>query len=177
MDDRTPAHRYMQGAANVVRVGRFRFPAFELRQGDEVLASLGRSGVIKIMFGRGQRVELADGTAWRVRAMGNAGAICPVVVDAQRRRITISYPREDRYALNGRDYGCVLFAAKKRRFSRADEWILREHETEVATFTRYPASLVANEPVHLGAVILAFTLIQHGILGESKLRFNARWDG
>lgn len=167
----------MQGAANVVRVGRFRFPAFELRQGDEVLASLGRSGVIKIMFGRGQRVELTDGTAWRVRAMGNAGAICPVVVDAQRRRITISYPREGKYALNGRDYGCVLFAAKKRRFSRADEWILREHETEVATFTRYPASLVANEPVHLGAVILAFALIQHGILGESKLRFNARWDG
>lgn len=177
MDDRTPAGRYVEGAAAVVRVGRFRFPVFELRQDARVLASMGRSGSIKIMFGRGQRVELPDGTRWRVTALGNAGAICPAVLDAKGRRITISYPRDGKYALNGRDYGCVLIAARKRRFSRADEWILREHETEVATFIRYPASVVADQPVHLGAVILSFALIQHGILGESSQRFNVRWDG
>lgn len=177
MDDRTRADHYVQGAATVVRVGRVRFPVFELRQEGQVLASMGRSGSIKIMFGRGQRVELADGTAWRVRALGNAGAVCPAVLDAERRKVTISSPRDGKYGLNGRDNGYLLYAATKRRFSRADEWILREHEIEVATFTRYPASLVADEPVHLGAVILSFTLMQHGILGESATRFRFRWDG
>ena len=169
-------HHSVQGTAVLTRVGRLRFPVFELRQDGQVLASMGRSGWIKVMLGRGQRVELADGTRWRVQALGIAGAICPAVVDADRRKIAISSLRDAKYGINGKDYGCILYAADKQRFSRADRWIMREHETEVAAFTRYPASVCADVPVHLGAVILAFVLMRYGIGGESSQRFNFRWD-
>ena len=167
---------YVQGMAVVARVGRLRFPVYELRQNGRVLASMGRSGLIKVMFGRGQRIELADGTLWRVKAMGIAGAICPAVFDAEKRKVSISSLREGKYGVNGRDYGCILFAAEKRRFSRADEWIMREYETELASLTRYPSSVRTEEPVHLGAVILSFALMRYGILGESAPRFNFRWN-
>lgn len=177
MDDHNQAEHYVQGTAAMFRVGRLRFPVFELRQDGRVLASMGRPGLMKIMFGRGQRVELADGTAWRVQALGVAGAICPAVFDSDRRKVAISSPRDDKYGINGKDYGCILYAAEKRRFSRADRWIMREYETELGSFTRYPPSVRANEPVHLGAVILSFTLMRYGILGESAPRFNFHWDG
>ena len=170
------ADHYVQGTAAVARVGRVRFPVFELRQNGRVLASMGRSGLIKVMFGRGQRVELADGTVWRVKAMGIAGSICPAVFDADRRKIAISSLRDGKYGVNGRDFGCILFAADKPRFSRADQWIMREYETELAELTRYPSSIRADEPVHLGAAILSFALMKYGILGESAPRFNFRWN-
>lgn len=175
MDNRGLDDRYVLGTAIVARVGRFRFPVFELRQEGRVLASMGRTGLTRIMFGRGQRVELADGTKWRVQALGAGGAICPAVLDADKRRIAISSPREGKYGINGRDYGCFLYAADKHRFSRADRWILRAHETELATLTRYPASVTTSEPVHLGAIILSFALMQNGILGESARRFTFQW--
>ena len=167
---------YVQGTAVLTRVGRLRFPVFELRQDGQVLASMGRSGWIKVMLGRGQRVELADGAAWRVQALGVAGSICPAVFDADGRKVAISSLRDAKYGINGKDYGCILYASDKRRFSRADRWIMREYETELALFTRYPASVRADEPVHLGAVILAFALIRYGISGESSQRFNFRWN-
>ncbi len=171
------ANHYVQGTAVMTRVGRFRFPVFELRQDGRVLASMGRPGLMKIMFGRGQRVELADGSAWRVQALGIAGAICPVVLDADRRKVAISSPRDGKYGLNGKGYGCILYATEKQRFSRANRWIMREHETELALLTRYPSSVCASEPVHLGAVLLSFVLMRYGILGESAQRFNFGWDG
>jgi len=167
---------YVQGMAVVARVGRLRFPVYELRQNGRVLASMGRSGLIKVMFGRGQRVELADGTKWRVKAMGIAGSICPAVFDAEKRKVSISSLRDKKYGVNGRDFGCILYAAEKRRFGRADRWIMREYETELAEFVRYPSSVRADEPVHLGAVILSFALMKYGILGESAPRFNFRWN-
>jgi len=170
------ANRHVQGMAVVTRVGRVRFPVYELRQNGRVLASMGRSGLIKVMFGRGQRVELADGTVWRVKAMGIAGSICPAVFDADRRRVAISSLQDGKYGMNGRDYGCILYAADKPRFSRADRWIMREYETELAELTRYPSSIRAVEPVHLGAVILSFVLMRYGILGESAPRFKFRWN-
>jgi len=176
MDDPSQNDRYVEGTAAVARVGRFRLPVFELRQDGRLLASMGRSGLIRIMFGRGQRVELADGSKWRVQALGIAGAICPAVINAERARIAISSPREGKYGLNGKDFGYFLYAADRKRFSRADNWILRHHETEVARLTRYPASISTDEPVHVGAVILSFVLMQHGILGESASRFNFSWD-
>ena len=65
----------MRGLAELRRVGRIRFPVFELVQDGVVLASMGRAGWFKLFFGRGRRIELADGSRWRLTALGAGGVI------------------------------------------------------------------------------------------------------
>lgn len=166
----------LSGRAALHRVGRLRFPVFELVQDGVVLAALGRAGWFKLFLGRGQRVELADGTRWRLTAVGRHGGICPAILDASRRKIAISSIAEGGYGINGKAYGLFLFGADKRTMSRPDRWILRRHDVEVAEVTRYPAAIETVEPVHLGAVLLSFTLIRQGIVGESRPRLKANWD-
>ena len=166
----------MLGEASVRRVGRFRFPVHELVQDDQVVASMGRTGWVKVFIGRGQRVELADGSKWRVKAIGSAGTINPAVFDDQGRRIAISAIGVGGYGINGKSYGCLLYRAEKRRFARANRWLLREHEDELAIVTRHPPGVEAALPVHLGAIVLSFTLIRYGILGERAPRLKLRWN-
>ena len=47
-------------------------------------------------------------------------------------------------------------------------WLLRRHEEEVATIDAARV-MHTNEPVPIAAVLMAFTLIDHGIPGEAKL--------
>jgi hypothetical protein len=166
----------MQGRAAVRRVGRVRFPVFELVQNDVVLASMGRTGSIKVFFGRGQRIELADGSQWRLISLGRGGAICPAILDDGKRKIALSSVLEGGYGINGKTYGFTLYPGERKRFSRENRWILRCYEDEIATVTRYPSAIDASAPVHLGAVLLAFTLARYGVLGEWRPRFRFRWD-
>lgn len=165
----------MQGRADVRRVGRVRFPVFELVQNDVVLASMGRTGWIKVFFGRGQRIELADGSQWRLMSLGKAGAICPAILDDGKRKIALSSVLVGGYGINGKTYGFMLYPGEKKRFSEENRWIFRDHEDEIATVTRYPSAIDASAPVHLGAVLLAFTLARYGILGEWRPGFKLRW--
>ena len=166
----------IRGRAEVRRVGRVRFPVFELVQNDVVLASMGRTGWIKVFLGRGQRIELADGSRWRLKSLGSGGAICPAILDDGKRKIALSSVAEGGYGINGKAYGFALYRGEKKRFSRANRWILRHYEDEIATVTRYPSVIDAAEPVHLGAVLVAFTLARYGILGESRPRLKLRWN-
>lgn len=165
----------MVGRAEVRRVGRVRFPVFELVQNDVVLASMGRTGWIKVFFGRGQRIELADGSRWRLRSLGKAGAICPAILDDAKRKIALSSVMVGGYGINGKTYGFTLYPGEKIRFSAENRWNLRDHEDEIATVTRYPSAIDASASVHLGAVLLAFTLARYGILGEWRPGFKLRW--
>ena len=61
----------MVGRADVKRVGRWRFPVHELRQGHDVLARMGRGGCFTTYLGRGQRVELSNGDRWTIGAIGS----------------------------------------------------------------------------------------------------------
>ena len=167
----------MVGRADVKRVGRWRFPVRELRQGHDVLAQMGRGGWFTTYLGRGQRVELSSGDRWTIGAIGSGGDSLPIIIDANRRRVTMAGMSHGTYGINGKDYACVLYPRDGTRFGREDEWILRQFDDEVAIIRRSPLSVMATHPVHLGAVLMSFVLIRHGLPEESAPRIPAfHWD-
>jgi len=94
-------------------------------------------------FGRGQRIELLDGSRWRIKSVGQSGKICPAIFDSEIRRIAVSSLGVGTYGINGRDYGCVIYASAGRRFGRFNDWIIREYEDELAT--RHAISTVSSD--------------------------------
>jgi hypothetical protein len=167
-ESREPDARHrLVGKANVHRIGRWTFPVYELTQDGVALAHMGRTGWFRIYFGPGQRIELTDGQRWTVRSVGAGGAIRPVIVDSTRRKVAIAGLGHGTYGINGKDYACALYPAHKPRFGRANTWILRQFEDELAIITRHPASVEAPLPVHLGAVLLSLVLIRYGLPEES----------
>ncbi len=155
------------GSASVRRVGRVGFPVFELVRDSEVLARLGRTGWFKIYLWSGQRIELSDGARWKLRSIGAHGGISPLIVDAGGRKVAIAGLRDGCYGISGRDFACALYPAHKPRIGRANGWILREFEQELALITRHPLSVEAAAPVHLGAVLLSFALVRYGLPDEA----------
>ena len=158
------------GRASMHRIGRWRFPVHELVHDGESVARMGRTGWFKIFIGRGQRIELPDGAHWTVKAIGVRGAIRPLIVDSERRNIAIAGSSHGTYGINGKSYGCALYPAEKPRFGRANRWILREHEDELAIIQRSPLTIEASLPVHLGAVLLSFVLVRYGLPEDSVPR-------
>ena len=159
------------GAASVQRVGILAFPVFELVCKDEdsegeIRARMARGGWFRIFFGRGQRVELPDGTPWRIQAAGGGGRITPVVT-CESGKLAEAAPHGKRsYGINGRDYAYNLYPTRREGPGKPT-WILREHETELATCDS--RSIEAGHPVPLAAVLLCFTLIKYGVPGEANL--------
>lgn len=156
----------MVGNARLYRVGAWGFPVYRLVQGDDSLALLGRGNWFTVNFGRGQRIELPNGDAWRLRSIGLGGTFVPMVVDGVGRRVATAGTSEGSYGINVRDYGCVLYPDDEG-IGRANRWILGRHDDVLATFTRHPMTVHARLPTHLGAVLLAFELIRHGLAEES----------
>jgi hypothetical protein len=167
------APHMLVGRANVRRIGRWEFPAHELLRDGEVVARMGRMGWFRIYFGPGQGIELHDGVRWTVRSIGGRGTIRPLIVDSARRKIAIAGSSHGTYGINGKDYACVLYPADKTRLGRASRWILRQHEDELAIINRYPLSVEASLPVHLGAVLLSFVLVRYGLPEEAAPRVPA----
>jgi hypothetical protein len=167
-----PSPREMQqlvGETELRRVGRWRFPVYELASSGEVIARLGRFGTWRIFFGRGVRIELAAGATWRLRSLAMADAVCPVIVDSDIRKVAFAAPRYGGYGLNGPDWAYVMYPSEHRQLGRSNHWILREHEENVGVITRRPWRIEANSPVPLGAVIIGLAVAVYAIPGESKL--------
>lgn len=163
------------GRAELRRVGGHRFPANEIVQEGEVVARLGPLGWLRIYLGRGSRVELADGTRWRIRSATIGGLICPLVVDAAGRKVALARGGTGIYGISGRDYGYTLNPGPKRRRATS-RWILRHHQDDIATVTRRPPALDATAPVHLGAVLLSLVLIKYGVPDDSRVGLpTIRW--
>jgi hypothetical protein len=168
--------RHLLGEATLRRTRLLGFPAYELSQDGEAIASLGRFGWFRILVGSGQRIELADGHQWRIRSMGVGGSIQPLVVDSTGRKVAVASLGAGYYGISGPDYAHVLFSLAPRGFTRADRWMLRDFDEELAVITRSPLRVEAFRPVHLAAVFLTFTLLRYGIPGESAPKFGAfRW--
>ena len=166
----------MVGSAEFRRVGVWRFPVRRLVQDAETLALLGRGNWFTVNFGHGQRIELRDGATWHLRSIGLGGTFTPMVVDNVGRRVATAGVSNGTYGINVRDYACVLYPADPGGIGRANRWILRRHEEQLATITRHPATVRAIYPTHLGAILLAFELSRHGLPEESMPRIPAfRW--
>jgi hypothetical protein len=170
MTDTNCSSHQIVGRATAHRIGRLGFRGSELTQDGEVLARIGRAGWLRIYMGPGQKIELADSVQWRIRAVGNRGSMVPVVFDAQRRKIAIAGSSHGTYAINGKDFAYALYAGEKLLLGRANKWVLRHYEDEVATITRHPLSIHATVPVHLGAVLVSFVLVRHGLPDDTVPR-------
>jgi hypothetical protein len=137
---------------------------------DGVVALLGRMGWFRIYFGRGQRIELADGTKWTLTSIATGGAISPLIVDGSGRRVTLAGMRHGTYGINGRDYAAVLVPADASTFGRSNRWMLGDETGDLAVIQRSPLSVTAQRPVHLGAVLIALALVRFGLPEESSPR-------
>jgi hypothetical protein len=159
------------GRASIRRTRLVGFPAsvFALEDGTtqgKLLARLGRDGWIRVFLGRGQKVELPDGTKWRMTAVG-AGPYIEPIVTSETGLVAIGSPYGRRsYHLNGRDFAYDLYRSSASTAGK-QSWALREHERDIATFGS--SSLNAGYPVPLAAALLCFILIKHGVPGEAPL--------
>ena len=169
-------HR-ITGRADLRKTGWWSFPVYELRQGGVTVAQLGRGGWLTVHLGRGQRIELATGHDWRVTSAGGAGTFYPIIVDSVGRRVATGGASGSTYGIHGRDGSFLLYPSSARGVGRPNNWFIRQHDTVMADLTRYPASMNAHSPIHLGIVIMAFVLVRHGLPDESMPRIPAlRWN-
>ena len=170
------AAHVVAGPARLRRVAPWGFPAAALVGDGETIALLGRMGWFRIYFGRGQRIELADGTRWTLTSVTTGGTISPVILDSSGRRVTQAGWRHGTYGINGRDYAAVLHPTDTRGFGRANRWMLSDDDGEVAIVGRSPLSVVPRRPVHLGAALIAFALVRFGLPEESSPKMPTfRW--
>ncbi|NNK91261.1 MAG: hypothetical protein HKO87_02410 [Acidimicrobiia bacterium] len=159
------------GPVHLVRIGRVRFPVAAVigkaPDGSAVThARLGRDGWLRVYFGPGRRVRVSDGTEWRIRATGYGPYIAPMVTN-DNGKLALALPHGKRsYGINGRDFAFNLYPAGRLGIRRPS-WVLREHETELATLDA--GSLNAQHPVPLAAALLCWTVAKFGIPGEAAL--------
>jgi hypothetical protein len=144
-------------------------PYVERLVGDDGdLAWLGRHGWMRVFFGPGQRIGVAGGEEWRLRAVGSGPYICPVVMSPAG-KLAVASPGIKNYLITGPDWAYALNPADGDRWRRARWWTLRVHEQDVALFTRQPSRLDADTPIPLPAVVLCLMLMRYGIPGEADL--------
>ena len=153
------------------RVGRWTFPVEELVSGEQALAELGRDGSLRIFFGPGRRVRLANGVEWRIKAATMQRHIVPII-KSPGGTVALSgpFPAKRTYGISGKDFGLTLLPLGRAGLRRPRLWALRQHETDVATIDDRTRLLRPEVPVPIAAVLMAFTLVRHGIPGETDLR-------
>ena len=168
MEDAHSTVPMIQGDAERHRTGSLRFPTEEIVDASGVVAQLGRDSSLNVFFGRGRLVRLANGTEWRIKSVTSGRHIVPVI-RSEAGTIATSGPlyAKRSYGINGRDYGLTLIPTGKAGWGRPARWVLQRHETEIASLTQN--SMAPHEPIPVAAVLMAFTLITHGIPGEADL--------
>lgn len=101
----------------------------------------------------------------------------PVVYNSSGQKLALAGSSHGTYGITGKDFACSLFPAEKLLVGRANIWTLSQFEDEIATVTRYPLSVEAKGPVHLGTVFLSFILVRHGLPDDSMPRVpSLRWN-
>ena len=160
----------LRGSARFRTLGRGGFPTDDLVEGERVVAQLGRDGSLRIFFGKGRRVRLADGTEWRIKAVTSGRHIVPVIKSSTG-TVAITSPlfAKRSYSINGPGYGLALVPLGKIGMRTPGLWVLRRHEEEIAAIDYHERTIHAPEPLAVAAAVLAFTLINHGIPGEAEL--------
>lgn len=170
------AERVITGHIEMRRIGRAGFPAAELLSDGVTAAKLGRDSSFSIFFGPGRRVALADGTEWRIKAANSNRHIVPIV-KSEAGTVAFSGPLYGKrsYGITGRDYGYSLMPLGRIGLRSPGIWTLRHHETDIASVDDRELLIEALQPIPLAAVLLVFTLINHGVPGEADLVPRVGW--
>ena len=158
------------GKASLRRISRLRFPLERLENDGGPIADLGRDSSLLILFGRGRRVRLADGSEWRIRSATKGRHILPLI-SSSAGTIASSGPLYARrsYGINLSDRSYTLMPASRAGLRRPNRWSLVRHDREVASLDDRKRTITTVEAVPTAAVLLALTLIRHGIPGEASL--------
>lgn len=159
------------GTLRMLRRGGFGFPQYELLDDGTRVAALGRDSSLSIMMGRGRRVLLANGAEWRIKGVSSGPYIVPVV-RARDGTVARSGPLTGRriYGIVGADFANTVFPLNRAGLMQSQHWGIRDREVDVGRIDQGTGLLEADQPIHVAAVLLAFTVIEHGIPGEAKLR-------
>ena len=131
------------------------------------VASLGRLSALNIFLGRGQRIELPDGSRWRTKATAWQRFVCPLVVDSKGMALAISTPGPG-YAITMRDRAFELAPAEARP-GRARRWELLRDREPIGLIHRNPYYAELEVDVPLAAVLLALALSVVGVMGEKDI--------
>ncbi|MCP3973984.1 MAG: hypothetical protein GY720_05770 [bacterium] len=170
------AERVITGHIEIRRVGRRGFPVAELLSDGVTIASLGRDSSFNIFFGPGRLVVLADGTEWRIKAANSNRHIVPII-KSEVGTVAFSGPLYGKrsYGITGRDYGYSLMPLGRIGLRSPGIWTLRQHETDIASVDDRQMQIEALQPVPTAAVLLVFTLVNHGVPGEADLMPRVGW--
>jgi hypothetical protein len=160
----------IEGSAIVRRTGRLSFPTEDLIGDGRLVAHLGRNGSLRIFFGPGRRVRLSDGTEWRIKAMISGRHIVPILTSPPG-TIAITGPlgAKRSYGITLQDRGYALVPLTSVGIARPRRWVIRRHEHRIAVLDDEMRRLTTAEPMPIAAVLMAYTLITHGIPGETRL--------
>lgn len=163
---------HVVSAAHLRRIGWIRFPAFELvmdepAENHRVLAKVGRGGWFKVYFGRGRRIELADGTKWRLTAMDKAGSVVPVITSETGKVAYASTTGYRSYGISGRDFAYNLYRDQEPGIGKRATWLLVEFDNPVGTVGA--TAIQAESPIPVAVALLCMSLVKFGVPGESKL--------
>ena len=162
--------RSVEGSVRLHRIGGFGFPVERLSADGVPVADLGRDSSFWIFFGKGRRVRLSDGTEWRIKSTTSGRHIVPLI-RSEAGLVAISGPlyAKRSYGINVKDFGYTLIPLGHTGIRRPGLWSLRRHETQVAAIEDRDRLMHATEPIPIAAVLMAFTLMIHGIPGEANL--------
>ncbi len=162
----------VDGSLQLLEFGRWPFHRFELVDGvGEVRASLGRRGWIKVYLGSGQRLELSGGMRGRIVGRAVRRSIVPVVVDSDRSPVARAHHGPGgTYLIDTATEGFVLVPDRPTTWrSRSPRWELRSWDEPVARLQLRPRTIQCHRPLPIGAVLLAFTVMDLAVPGEEDL--------
>lgn len=164
------SHYELASPIRLARIGGFGFPTHELLSEERSVAKLGRDGSIRIFFGPGRRVLLADGTEWRIKAANSGRHIVPIVMSAAG-TVAITGPLYGKrsYGITGRDFAYNVVPLGHVGIRTPGVWGLHDREIVVGEVDQKRRQIVADETLPIAAALLVFTLIAHGIPGEADL--------
>ena len=159
------------GTSRLHRRGGFGFPQYELRNGGRRVAALGRDSSLNIMLGRGRKVVLENGVEWRIKAATSGPYIVPVVKSAGGTVARSGLRGGHRvYGIDGLDFAYTVFPLNRAGLLHSQHWGIRVRNVDVGRIDQGAGIVDSTEPIPIAAVLLAFTLIEHGIPGEARLR-------
>lgn len=170
--------KLMVGEAWLRRVGAFRFPVWDLVNEEETLARLGRISWWSIYFGFGQKVQLGDGSVWKVRSVESNGMVSALVVNSAGLKVALGSTGASGYLIVGKDFSYKLIPLRSHTIMTPNEWILSSGDAICARLQRHPLRITALAPIPVAAAVISIALVRVGIPGDKKMAFSSvSWAG